>query len=424
VPYGCSILVGVWEALEQVRTDAAKQADASLWALSDAELVDCLDTAHQLAQTVAALTAHLVRQIDVRGIAAARGHRNTADWLRDRLRLDRFAARELVEQGATLDRRPELDRALAAGAIDARQVAVIADALDALPGEVGAGLIGDAEARLLQLATEFAPGKLRRLGARILEHVAPEAAEAADAAALERAEARAQRRRGLTLSVPTDGAVRVTGYLTVADAAIVNAALDPLCTPGADDDRTPAQARADALVDICQLALRTGELPQNGAEPAQLVVTVPYDQLKNELGRGLLDTGERITPATARQLACDAQILPVLLGGAGQPLDVGRTRRLFTGPIRRALVARDQGCAFPDCERPARWCEAHHVVPWLHGGATSLSNAVLLCRRHHRLIHRGAWTVRLGADELPEFIPPAHVDPDRLPRRNRYHRRT
>lgn len=465
--------------MERLRTDAAKHVDASLWALPDAELIDCLHALHQLEQTVAALRSHVLRQIDGRGIAAAQGFRNTAGWLRDRLHLDPFAARDMVEQSAAVDRRPNVDRAFSMGAIDSRQAAVIAAALDELPSDVDLAVIADAEAILLDLAAEFEAGKLRRLGARILDHVAPDVAEQAERVALNRAEARAQRRRGLSLSVPVEGAVRVGGYLTVEDAAVVNAALDPLCTPRPGDERTAGQRRADALVDICQLALRTGSLPDNGGEPPQVVVTVPYDVLVGELRRyapvryargsaaqdrdsparepsghgpqdgeaqhreaqdteaqhreasgptalgcGVLDTGERISPALARRLACDAQIVPMILGGASQPVDVGRARRLFSGPMRRALVVRDKGCAFPLCDRPALWCDAHHMVSWLDGGPTSVANGVLLCRHHHRLIHCGKWAVRLGTDGLPEFIPPAYIDPARRPRRNLYHRRT
>jgi hypothetical protein len=105
------------------------------------------------------------------------------------------------------------------------------------------------------------------------------------------------------------------------------------------------------------------------------------------------------------------------------PLDVGRSRRLITGSLRRALVARDRGCAFPGCDRPARWTEGHHIVSWQSGGVTSLANSVLLCRRHHRAVHHQGWQVRIAGDRRPEFIPPAWIDPARIPRRNVYHRR-
>jgi hypothetical protein len=206
---------------------------------------------------------------------------------------------------------------------------------------------------------------------------------------------------------------------------VVTAALDPLSAPGVDaDSRTPAQLRADALVEVCQLALRTGKLPDNGGEPAQLAVTIRYDPLRRGLRTGRLDGGDPVSPATVRRLACDARLLPIVLGGAGQVLDAGRSRRLATGPLRRALVVRDRGCAFPDCDRPPRWCDAHHVRSWTQGGGTDLGNLVLLCRRHHRLIHERDWTVRIAADGLPEFLPPPVFGAPARPRRNRYHRRT
>jgi hypothetical protein len=123
-------------------------------------------------------------------------------------------------------------------------------------------------------------------------------------------------------------------------------------------------------------------------------------------------------------VACDVQVLPVVLGGAGQVLDAGRARRLATGPLRRALVVRDRGCAFPACDRPPRWCDGHHVRPWTRGGRTDLTNLVLLCRHHHRMIHDGDWTVRIAADGLPEFVPPPFFGNSQLPQRNKYHRRT
>ncbi|WP_370469228.1 HNH endonuclease signature motif containing protein [Micromonospora profundi] len=105
-------------------------------------------------------------------------------------------------------------------------------------------------------------------------------------------------------------------------------------------------------------------------------------------------------------------------------MDLGRQRRLITGPLRRALVLRDRGCAFPGCDRPPRWCDAHHIHHWADGGPTTLTNAVLLCGHHHRHLHHTDWNVRLTADGHPEFIPPTWLDPTHIPRRNHYHRRT
>jgi hypothetical protein len=142
------------------------------------------------------------------------------------------------------------------------------------------------------------------------------------------------------------------------------------------------------------------------------------------VGVGVLDDAGLLTPASVRRLACDAAILPAVLGSHGQILDFGRQRRTFTGPLRRALVLRDGGCAFPGCDRPARWCDSHHIQHWTDGGPTRLDNAVLLCGHHHRVIHQARWLVRVNPrDGRPEFVPPADLDPNQLPRRNTYHRR-
>ncbi|MGC5018272.1 DUF222 domain-containing protein [Micromonospora sp. DT47] len=269
-------------------------------------------------------------------------------------------------------------------------------------------------------------GRARRLvaDAAALGATAP-TADAVARAALDSEEARAARDRHLTLSDLHDGRFRLAGTLDAETAASLTSALAPLTTPaGSDDSRTPGQRRHDALGDLCRLALRSEELPEHGGDAAQIVVTTSYDAVSRQLGVGSLDTGTALTPATVRRLACDAAVLPAVLGGNGKILDLGRQRRLITGPLRRALVLRDNGCAFPGCDRPPRWCDGHHVVHWADGGKTALRNSVLLCRHHHRQMHHSDWRVRIAADGRPEFVPPAWLDPQGVPRRNPYHRRT
>jgi hypothetical protein len=132
----------------------------------------------------------------------------------------------------------------------------------------------------------------------------------------------------------------------------------------------------------------------------------------------LLFTGP-VTASTIRKIACDADIIPVLLGGEGRILDIGRASRIFPPHIRKALIARDRGCAFPGCTIPAPWCEAHHISYWSRGGTTGTENGTLLCSHHHHLIHKEAWTIRLRTG-VPWFIPPPHIDPGQKPRRNHY----
>ncbi|MGC4878788.1 DUF222 domain-containing protein [Micromonospora sp. DT43] len=414
------------DELARAESAVASCADAAPWALSEHDLIAVLDTTHRLQQRLAAVQLAAVRELDGRGTAVAQGASSTAVWLRDRLRLDVSAARRLVGLAATLDVAPPGVRAaLADGVVTVEQARVIADTAATVSTSAGVEVADGAVGVLVEWAGQFEPSVLRRMGARILDHAAPDLADAAAAAALAADDARAARDRHVTISEQAGGRLRLTGTLDAEAAALLRAVIDPLSAPsGTDDTRCAGQRRHDALADVCRLALRTGELPENGGDPAHVVVTTSYDGLTRQLGAGVLDVGLRLTADAVRRLACDAAVLPAVLGGAGQVLDVGRQRRLVTGALRRALVLRDGGCAFPGCDRPPRWCAAHHIRHWADGGPTSLDNAVLLCGHHHRHVHRSDWAVRLGADGHPEFVPPAWLDPDQLPRRNHYHRRT
>ncbi|MEU4242575.1 DUF222 domain-containing protein [Actinoplanes sp. NPDC026619] len=421
--------------LQQIGEATAKLAAAPLWPLSDHDLLETLRAADRAQQAAAALRARLVQQAGARGLPAAQGYRSTARWLSDLLLIDPSPAREIAGHASALGRRPAVEQAVLDGRLDLRQAEVIVTAVEAIPADLSeftelssadpTQLAEQAETVLIGMAARLPAHHLRQAGARILAHVAPEVADRAEEAALNRQQARAHQRRGFTLSLPADGTVRLSGLLDIEDAATVQAALHPLCGPATDDDRSPAQRRADALLEVCRLALRTGELPEDGGEPVQLSVTVAYHPLTHALGAAATDTGQRLPATTVRRLACDARILPLVLGGAGQILDAGRSRRLATGPLRRALHVRDGGCAFPDCDRPPRWTDAHHIIAWTAGGPTTLDNLVLLCRRHHRLIHHptAGWQIRLNSDGLPEFLPPPAIDPLQHPRRNLYHPR-
>ncbi len=134
-------------------------------------------------------------------------------------------------------------------------------------------------------------------------------------------------------------------------------------------------------------------------------------------GSGTLAFSGPVTASTVRKIACDADIIPVLLGSESRILDIGRATRNFPAHIRKALTARDQGCAFPNCTIPAPWCEAHHTTYWSHGGPTGTDDGVLLCTHHHHLIHKEQWQIAV-TNGIPWFIPPPHIDPRQKPRRN------
>ncbi|MFE4230604.1 DUF222 domain-containing protein, partial [Arthrobacter sp. NPDC056886] len=210
------------------------------------------------------------------------------------------------------------------------------------------------------------------------------------------------------------------------------------------DLRSRPQKLLDGLVGACKAALAGGTLPAAGGLRPQVMATIDYRDLLTRLqdsagaaetaaagfsqppgpaGTGsLLFTGP-VTASTIRKIACDADIIPVLLGGEGRVLDIGRASRVFPPHIRKALTARDRGCAFPGCTIPAPWCEAHHIDYWSRGGTTGTENGTLLCSHHHHVIHKEHWRIRLKSG-IPWFIPPPHLDPRQHPRRNHYFRPT
>ncbi len=183
---------------------------------------------------------------------------------------------------------------------------------------------------------------------------------------------------------------------------------------------TRAQTLLDGLIAACKVTLSTAALPSTGGHRPQVMVTIDYKDLIGATHQaGYSVFSGQMSAGSIRKLACDADIIPLVLGSSGQILDVGRAQRLFPPHLRRALVARDKGCAFPDCSIPASWCEAHHIDPWSAGGATSIDNGVLLCSRHHHVIHQGAWTVA-SRNGIPWFTAPRTLGPPGTARRNRY----
>lgn len=163
------------------------------------------------------------------------------------------------------------------------------------------------------------------------------------------------------------------------------------------DERSPGKRRLDALMELLGAGARAavGDGVQAGA--ATVLLTMSLEELL--AGRGATSaTGDVVDAGAARRFACTADLIPVVLGGPSQPLDVGRRERLATKTIRAAAILRDRGCTFPGCDRPPGFCETHHIQPWWTGGETSLINSALLCSRHHQIVHRQGYTADVRPD--------------------------
>ena len=204
--------------------------------------------------------------------------------------------------------------------------------------------------------------------------------------------------RWLSLERTMDGCVAVQGLLDPVSGEALLSEVDgrASCCP---DGRTPAQRRADALV----AAVRCGRGGTAVNRPL-VTVTLSLAALRDEAGHDapLLGSGEPLDAAAARRLACDANVVPAVLGSLSEPLDVGRATATVPDGLRHALWVRDAGCRFPGCDRPAGECLAHHVRHWADGGATALDNLLLLCDPHHSLVHEGGW--RLVRDALTREV--------------------
>ncbi len=230
--------------------------------------------------------------------------------------------------------------------------------------------------------------------------------------------------RSLTKSPGPCGMTRYKVVLDPEGSAVIDAALAALSAPvkgpdGERDERSPARRNADALVAIVGRGVSSpGDAPKT--DKAQVLVTISLQALLGELdlrgplatyrgagafgpgvggshAGGITATGEVLAPSTVRKMACDGGIIPVVLGGDGEILDLGRATRFFTPAQKKALWLRDRGCTFPECTMPAQWTDAHHLDWWSRGGRTDLDRAALLCERHHTVVHQRDLDATVGA---------------------------
>src|SRR5229473_3316541 len=194
--------------------------------------------------------------------------------------------------------------------------------------------------------------------------------------------------RRLTMSTADDGTVLINCILDKVGGAAVRTALEPLARrAGKDDDRLRDRRLADAFVDLAMHALDTGLVPQR----THLSVTTSLETLLGLTGAPAaeMEFSLPISAKAVERLACDCSVTRILLGSDSTVIDVGRARRVISGPQRKALKVRDRGCVVPGCDRPASWTEGHHLVHWIHNGPGDLANLVLLCYRHHWMVHEG-----------------------------------
>lgn len=354
-----------------------------------------------------ATTAHFVDKVtafDESQEWAGVGLRSCAHWLTIATGVDLYNAHEMLRVGHALRFLPLIHAAFAAGRLSFDKVRAITHVATA-----------EDEALWLELAVQASGAQLARICRAYRYAIAVDDPE--------RAARQRARRRVVSWWLDEDGMLALYATLPPEEGRLVLNAIEAAVAPrvpcGAPVGHSPTgdspagdpcaerepdhplgARRADALVRICErwLADVAAGTPAGTARP-ELVVHVDADTLRSPDagGRCHIEDGPAIAVEAARRLGCDASVVTVLERD-GVPVDVGRGRRLVTGRLRRALHLRDQGCRYPGCPVLAADTEGHHVIHWIDGGRTDLSNLVSLCRFHHHRHHDGAFRIIANGD--------------------------
>ncbi len=414
--------------------------------LTDAALIECLERVGSLSNLVDAIGSRLAGVFTARSArdgeeplakrlgsrsaplaVAAVAHVSTGTatgWCQigDQLRLRRSLTGELLPEP-----HPVTAAALETGSIGADAASLILDTLGTVADQADPERLTAWEEFLVgEALTESSTG-LRQACRALIAHADPDG--------IQPREEELRAKAGVRILTRRDG---ITRYLIDADPESdgwLRTALDARTAPrrevrstdqdvpsdtALEDSRTLGQKRLDALVGIARDSL-THDPGEVSGTAVTMLVTITHDALVTGIGAATIDgIDQPISAATARRLACHARILPVVLGGDSQPLDLGQSRRLFSQAQRYAMTIRDRGCIWPGCHEPPGRCEAAHLTAWhqspgLPHGPTDLSNGVLLCRFHHRRLDNDGWTIRF-IDRTPHLIPPPWVDPTGTPR--------
>jgi hypothetical protein len=360
-------------AIEELRAEAL--AD-----LPDARIEEDFAELQRAAELLEVERLRRLAEIDRRATFQRDGHLSAASWLASTFKVAWGTAREHVRIARGLEEMPATRRALDEGELSMSAVRVLVAARD-----TDREAFKESENALVEAARIHSMHDLNRVAAywrQAIEH---------EHALTSEEKVRAHRR--LHASVTFLGMVRVDGNLDPETGETLLTALSAVLdaesrswTEG--DARTPAQRRADALGEICRQWLDQNTRPSVGGEKPHVTVTVDAETLRDGgMGQSEMDRVGPISPEVAKRWACDASIRRVVMAGPSEPLDIGRQTPVIPPAMRRAVIVRDRHCRFPDCDRPHSWCDVHHIVHWADGGPTALQNLILLCRRHHGLVH-------------------------------------
>jgi hypothetical protein len=386
----------VTRVLAAVRDELTSVADVPMWSMDPDETTAAIDDLQraeaQLAELKSRLLAHAT-QIDVPGATSS------ANWHAHRTRTTRPLAHRTMRLAHGLETHDLTRKALAEGRVHVEQAEAILRALTELPADLDPETTARAEAQLIEHATTFDAKALTVLGRRILEVIDPDTADAHEANLLEKEERDAAAATRLTIYDDAHG--RVHGKFTVDSltGAMLKKALLAFAAPrhqasqGPLGERRPTPERlGQAFTELIQ-RYPAKRLPKAGGLNATVVVLMPLETLMGSLKAAHLDTGETISASQARRLACEAGIIPAVLGGQSEVLDLGRTERFATQAQRIAKTIQARGCEVEGCGWPPGMTHLHHLKRWIDGGRTDLDDLIMICPPHHSRAHDSRYTM-------------------------------
>ena len=391
--------MGVWIWLlwgvERIAGALDEGHAASLIGLDQAATANVLRGLAQVASRLDALTATVLAHAMQVRVEETNGATTSATWWADATNRTRATAHRDVKFAVVLSRFTVLAEALAEGRVNTEQAHAIARALRDLeadgPADLEPVVVEQAEKHLVDCADGFDAKHLRVLGRHVLTVVAPEVGEAHEAKLLEDEERRAAERTRLTFAADGHGMVHGRFSIPALHGAMLAKAIQSLTWAKQDPaevrrTRPTPVAAGQAFTELLE-RMDAKDLPSVGGVGATVVVTMTIDSLMGGLAAAALDTGEVISAGAARRLACEAGVIPIVLGGKSEVLDVGRRRRFHTRAQRLAIAQRDKTCVVGGCDAPPSRCHVHHVVPWSEGGGTSVKGGRLYCFAHHAMVH-------------------------------------
>lgn len=356
---------------------------------------------------IGALRFKVLAAADRRDVRSESGATCTGAWASTVLNEDQVVTVQQVKLATDLETRTATQVALAAGLITPEHARIIVAAVADLPQRLDEAARAEVEKTLVAKAQTMTPSALRRAARRALEAIEPDpqVVDEHENDLVTRQEERARARVRLSLHDNGDGTT--TGRFTVPTlhGELLRKIIQTITAPrrgrpGATHTQTGLGARTDGATDwdrargeaLCELI---EHLPTDHLHPrtaATIVVTLTEESLTTRLRVADLDTGSPLSAGQARRLACNAAIIPAVLGTNSLPLDLGRASRLFTEAQRTALGLVHRTCIAHGCERPYAWCELHHQHPWSTHGPTNLNNAIPACHFHHQRLHDPHYT--------------------------------